>query len=418
MMAMAVLNVVGILADVVGMGMMVESMLPDQNEDETVVRISVGMTSEEVDDTKGNTPGISLYDIMGRSIGSTSPHKNAILDGSFEDIKVPFDDGVGKKPTEYISLVNGGDDAICIAYIALTQPDGTKKAWYGDIGKTCGADWYHSVSKTGDDDYRPNCIWIDRNHSNKLRFQGFGLHINDFAATKERAAQYSENKDLMCAAPPRFKMYEQMNDKDYIPFFSPPLEYVTTELTDKDPKAVLDKSRWVMPKEGPNIKKSTIDGDPPKMIRKRYQQPHSQFNDQPYFQQSIASSGFAQPSARPTGWPVVGNHTNGTETSNTLHHGRPSIFASRLVISKGKTHSAMELCMSPSSKGPDFVSWEEKKFCDMENKQIWPLCGDSTTSACFDEKAYKIKPAKLKERDLSPESLPPRKSYHKVEHWD
>ena len=370
-MAMAVLNVIGAITGVVGIGMMIPGLLPDKNEHRTVVRIGVGLSSQESDSTSGNQPGIGLYDVMGRKIGSTKGTNHIILDGDFMDITVPFDNGVGKKPTEYISVNDGGDDALCIAYIALTQPDGDKKAWYGDIAKSCGADWYHSQLKTGDDDYQPACIWIDRNRSNGLRFQGFGMHINDFAATKERAKQYDENRDLMCNAAPRFKMYENMVSEDYIPFFSPPLDYVEKELTDKDPKAVMDKKRWVLPKEGPNIKKATVDGDPPKMVRRQQPAPNGQ-----------------------------------------------DIF-DKVVISKSPNHSAKELCESPQSAGHDFVSLNEALFCDMDTKKLWPLCSATKTSGCFDQATSLMRGGNgLKGRDTETGTYPPKKTYKETIHWD
>jgi len=37
------------------------------------------------------------------------------------------------------------------------------------------------------------------------------------------------------------------------------------------------------------------------------------------------------------------------------------------------------------SAGPDFVSLSEGLFCDMDEKQLWPLCSSSNaTSSCFD----------------------------------
>ena len=374
-MAMAVIEVVGAIAGVVGVGMMIPSLIPDKskNDQETVVRIAAGLSTYSADSTSGFQPGIGLYDTMGRTIGSVKGTTTVIKDGDFMDIKVPFAKDVGKKPTEYISVTNGGDDALCIAYIALTQPDGTKKAWYGDVGKTCGADWYHSQLKTGDDDYQPSCIWIDQNGSNGLRYQGFGLHIDDFAATSERAAQYNDNRDLMCNAAPRFKMYEKMTSKDYIPFFSPPLEYVAKELTDSDPAAVLDKKRWVMPKEGPNIKKTDIDADPkPKMVRR--QDP---------------------------------GQAKGGKTFNTV------------IISKSQNHSAKELCDSGSSVGPDFVSLDEQLFCDMDTRKTWPLCSAAKTDGCFDHATSTMRAGKgLRGRDFDTGVYPPKKTYDKTVHWN
>ena len=352
MAGMAVFNVIGTL---LGIGLMIPGLIPDKDEHQTIVRIGAGLSIDESASTSGDKPGVHLYDVMGRSIGSTGGSKHdKILDGDFMDISVPFDSGVGKKPTEYLSVANGGDDALCIAYIAVTQPDGTKKAWYGDVAKSCGADWYHSQLKTGDDDYQPACIWIDRDRSYGLRFQGLGIHINDFAATKERAQQYNQNHDLMCKAAPRLRMYTDMNDDDPIPFFSPPLEYNATGLVDADPAVVLNKKHWSLPNPGPNIKKSVVDAD------QAPYHPHSRRLRHRAQRQGI------QP---------------------------PSPFDGKLILSNSTHHSAKRLCESPTSAGPDFVSLAERSFCDMSVKKLWPFCGGGAggkTTACFDQKNHTV----------------------------
>lgn len=368
---MAALAVISIVASAVSVGLMIPGMIPEKDEHEPVVRIAAGLSSNEADTTSGNQPGVALYDIMGRKVGSVGGKKEKIKDGSFIDIKVPFADGVGTKPAEYISVANGGDDALCIAYIAITQPDGTKKAWYGDVAKECGADWYHSLLKTGDDDYQPSCIWIDRNRSNGLRFQGLGLHFNDFAATDERAVQFNENRDLMCNAAPRFRMYEDFGDKDYIPFFNPPLDLEPKTLKDSDPKAVMDKSRWHMPDEGPHVNKALIDQGPSRKKLRR---------------QSNNSAVFG-------------------EASNS----------SVVIISTSPNHSAKELCESETSRGFDFVSSTENLFCDMEPKRLWPVCNETTTCACFDMVSGTMRPGKgLRGRGSRSGQIPPAK---KMVHW-
>ena len=399
-MALAVIKVIGTLARVVGVGMTISSLLPDKDAQRTVVRVAAGLSSNEADTTSGKQPSIGLYDIVGRTIGNSKGH-GTIKDGDFNDIAVPFAHGVGKKPTEYISIVNGGDDALCIPYIALTQPDGTKKAWYGDVGKACGADWYHSLLKTGDDDYQPSCIWIDKNRSNGLRFQGLGLHINDFAATDERAAQYQDNPDLMCKAAPRFRMYEDMTKDDYIPFFNPPLEYVEKNLTDVDPAAVMNKDHWVLPQEGPNIKKSVIDADPAakhKMLHRRQNTPN--------YGAKAAS--------------------NGTSISNNTSVGESATSNAVVVISTSPNHSAKELCQSPTSWGHDFVSDAENLFCDMSSKKLWPVCDDSgkvgVADGCFDKAKNGMRPFKggLRGRDVRTGAgdVVPVKVYGKTLHWN
>ena len=366
--AAGALSVITTVADLVGTALMIPGVLPDKDKDATVVRVAAGLSLDDADTTSGNRPGLALYDIVGRSIGKVKGKSEKITDGQTMDIRVPFDDGVGNKPVEYISVTNGGVDALCIAYISLTQPDGVKKAWYGDSGKDCGADWYHSQLKTGEDDYAPSCVWIDRDHSNNIRFQGFGLHITDFRGTKERAAQWQENKDLMCKAAPRFKMYEKMKAEDPIPFFIPPLEY-GTDATDKDPQTVLDKGRWVLYEDGPNVNKAVVDAEtpppqPPKLRRRQEQ-------------------------------------------------------ARYVIMSKSPNHSARELCDSPTSFGQDFVSLDEGLFCDMSEKRLWPLCRGTKVTGCFDTKTSTMRAgAGLRGRDLDTGAYPPSKDYGKTVVWD
>ena len=133
-MAMAVIAVIDALAGVVGVGMTLPGLFPDKDEHRTIIRVAAGLSSNEVDITSGKQPSIRVYDTVGRTISSTKGH-GTIKNGDFNDIAVPFADGVGKKPTEYASVANGGDDALCIAYLGLTHPDETKKTWYGDVDK-------------------------------------------------------------------------------------------------------------------------------------------------------------------------------------------------------------------------------------------------------------------------------------------
>ncbi|KAG4433515.1 hypothetical protein IFR05_010998 [Cadophora sp. M221] len=64
----------------------------------------------------------------------------------------------------------------------------------------------------------------------------------------------------------------------------------------------------------------------------------------------------------------------------------------RLVKSHITTHSAVELCESPTSAGPDFVSFAEGKFCDMKRRIIWDLCiGGTLLERCFDADAGLVK---------------------------
>src|ERR1700738_3356157 len=51
-----------------------------------------------------------------------------------------------------------------------------------------------------------------------------------------------------------------------------------------------------------------------------------------------------------------------------------SKFGGKLITSTHPSHSAIGLCDSDTSRGPDFVSHHEGMYCDMETKQAYPLC--------------------------------------------
>lgn len=70
---------------------------------------------------------------------------------------------------------------------------------------------------------------------------------------------------------------------------------------------------------------------------------------------------------------------------------RPSKFDGRLITSVHERHSARELCGNENSYGPDFVSYSENLFCDMETREHWPLCdGRQRKDKCYDLAAHSL----------------------------
>lgn len=68
-----------------------------------------------------------------------------------------------------------------------------------------------------------------------------------------------------------------------------------------------------------------------------------------------------------------------------------SKFDGRLVTSIHEQHSAIELCGSDQSYGPDFVSFSENVFCDMGTKVHWPLCdGGQMRDECYDMATHSL----------------------------
>jgi hypothetical protein len=89
---------------------------------------------------------------------------------------------------------------------------------------------------------------------------------------------------------------------------------------------------------------------------------------------------------------------------------------SQLVISEHDSHSAIQVCESQSSWGPDFISIVEGVYCDMCKRQYYPLCGggkESTT--CFDLENRQLSlPARWWRRD---DRVVPVNRYDNVRHW-
>ena len=70
---------------------------------------------------------------------------------------------------------------------------------------------------------------------------------------------------------------------------------------------------------------------------------------------------------------------------------RSEALASQLIVSNVSSHSARALCESKTSYGPDFVSYSEQMFCDIDAKLLWPVCNDDEQEyGCFDLNAESL----------------------------
>ena len=105
---------------------------------------------------------------------------------------------------KYVAISAGGNNAICINYIAITWPDGDSAFISGDTGRACNRDWYYSRTVVGDatNNYIPSCMWIDGDHSGGHHYQGFHFHIPDFLKLK-RDRRNTRLGPISCAEPHR-----------------------------------------------------------------------------------------------------------------------------------------------------------------------------------------------------------------------
>ncbi|KAH9873236.1 hypothetical protein J1614_005634 [Plenodomus biglobosus] len=89
----------------------------------------------------------------------------------------------------------------------------------------------------------------------------------------------------------------------------------------------------------------------------------------------------------------------------------------RLTISHHAEHSARELCEMNNSWGPDFVAVEERLYCDMCERELYPTCEHAGQENCFDVETRKVKGRGVSERDGGPvASLD--KDYVDVQVWE
>ncbi|KAI1623716.1 hypothetical protein EDD37DRAFT_632253 [Exophiala viscosa] len=98
-------------------------------------------------------------------------------------------------------------------------------------------------------------------------------------------------------------------------------------------------------------------------------------------------------------------------------------FRTQLIKSGRKGNSAARLCADKSAIGPDFVSLEEKLYCDMETRHMYPLCDDKLAfdGRCFDTDHDELVESNDKvsggKRDVQEEEKNVVKTFEKVEIW-
>ena len=149
------------------------------------------------------------------------------------DITVTPDAAIGNIQAKYVSISNGGANAVCIRGLALTFPSGSKAGFSTNVAAFCGA--IRSISHTPVLDQQasgevenPKCIWIDRDGSNGIPHQGMGVHLPSFSDSNANlGASYTGEEDLMCISGPRFRMYPHLKTEGSILVFPYPPEFVT-----------------------------------------------------------------------------------------------------------------------------------------------------------------------------------------------
>jgi hypothetical protein len=384
----------------------------------TTVRVAAG--SHETND--GNVPGIHLFDLDGVTIGLQRGSNKLIDKGQPKDIKIAHIDQLrAAAQTEYMSVVTGGNNALCISYITVTLPNNLQYSWNGDIGFQCGGLWMFGNTTFSADIaggiYQPRCLWIDGDDSNGIHTKAFGVHLPSFLANTARVDQYNLNNDVMCKADPRFKLYDQLDVvNDAIPHFVD-LPFDQGTLLDFDPAHTLDPNNW-----------ATTPVDIKEIIARNPDYLEDSGNARNDTSAGTNSSSLASTSSQD------GNNPSPTNTAANASGDKGSTVKSwngvriapkqhrkhvgKLIKSQHKHHSAKQLCESNTSWGPDFISLAEGLYCDMDQKKTWPTCNDMKQRACFDVTVDRMRLGTANNRrDLTTGRIIPRKVYSNVENW-
>ena len=183
-------------------------------------------------------------------------------------------------------------------------------------------------------------MWVDGDNSYGYEHpQTIAFHLRDFAGRDKRTMEaYEKDEGQICNA--QLRMAKYLQSLKQIPVFSPPLRY----REDRNPNNV-DKKYLNDPKNRRDTFKRDLNDTEP---------------------QGAGAPNSSLPAA-------------------TVSK-KGSRYASTWVAANGTNpdHSALRVCNTTSTFGPDFANRDEGKYCDMSTRITLPLCGETVTSACFD----------------------------------
>ncbi|KAF1936612.1 hypothetical protein EJ02DRAFT_459395 [Clathrospora elynae] len=367
-MANAFINVATLIATILPL-----AFLEKPHDPAKQVQISLGVGDDA--NAGGSMPHVAVWDGNGIRVSQYKGDANGHIDEK-STIGLTLDNNQnGGKPAdpEYISIVMQENDAICLALVVATS-NGKQWTWTGDIGYTCGAQWYNSKYTFGGSNQPIRCVWLDKDHTNGIIAQGMSLHIRDFSGESGLLRQYNEDQGRLCENTARMTFHSDIRPDDIVRFFDPPLEYMREESADPMNSTA---GALVNPDQGKDrTTRAYADGTnlDVRKLRKR---------------QSRDLHGRRKMKAR----------------------GVKNLDPGHLTVSHMKGHSAKELCDDDMSLGADFVSMDEGLFCDMERAQLWPLCNAALTEDCFDLERQEVR-SNGKKRDA-----PPKKTYTVTNEW-
>lgn len=123
------------------------------NPEDSVVRVAGAVHASNIDNlfervttTSGAYPAVLAFDADGQYSGHSdeADNKEKLL-GGFVDVVVHQAGPGPTKQTTYLQISH--DRPMCLSYVLQTVADGTPAIWIGDVGRTCGKEWYYSDTR-------------------------------------------------------------------------------------------------------------------------------------------------------------------------------------------------------------------------------------------------------------------------------
>ena len=143
----------------------------DHKHVNSIVRIAVALNDIVAGPTQadGQAPSLVAFNEDKRYIGASNWNaKDHVKSGSFVDVVVHQVTTIKGQTEWYDEMrtdwtaqkwaylqVLGRDDAVCVAYIGQTWPNGEQRGWLGDMGRACGKRWFYSNVEVGEEKYKP-----------------------------------------------------------------------------------------------------------------------------------------------------------------------------------------------------------------------------------------------------------------------
>ncbi|KAL9078468.1 MAG: hypothetical protein Q9157_002621 [Trypethelium eluteriae] len=361
----------GALAGTFGSITFVQSLVPTARFTLSVIRVGVGLepTGDPAFYMGGDVPGVATWDETGEGLGWSQGYglpaikkPSKVKAGNYRDIQVRHNSRNNGSPT-YLAISANGNDAICVSFVAITEPSGLSRGWTGDIGAHCGGNWFYSAQIVGEGNYRPRCVWIAKGRNSiGTEARAFGVHLPDFSGDQPGLSeQFSKDDTTMCGSQPRFSFYSEFEPgTHFLPVFKPALKYqpngADADISKLWTNGSLNGHRGGIPIPWEPVGRSTRGGARPPGL------------------ESPIRPAMMRPQKAP-GMKRDGSSSNQTEAGP---------YEDTIVVTNYKAHETEALCNSPTSAGPSLVNTEEGFFCDMTTRKRYPVCGGRTVCGCLD----------------------------------